>query len=371
MQLPIRGHPLHTRSLTLVVTHEADGRWHARGDVIDLRKVGFVPMMSDIQPAGIIHAMGIDLRIDPAARMIEEVAVEQPVVALEASGASRGECCRDPAPRLQAMQGETLDPDFLRRLSLAFGGALGCSHLLTLFQMMASALERALAQEASLPGGLREQRVAGERLYRRAVFLDGHETDDDVIELALQQSDFHTLPAAVVSGPFDRLAGEWDVRAFARVGSDMKLADVHAAERYRTHETLGSARFADRTERVEALSGGLIIPGLARRLFGLLSEAPEDGLLLEAMLQLAPGHIQVMAAVMDRWFARNASEVGAAGAGGEPRAQKPAGLPEVGNIGGMPDSCYMWRSGGALAGRGFGRGVRGALDDAGSEEQEN
>ena len=36
------------------VTHADDGRWHARGDVIDLRKNGFVPSSYDIQPAGVI-----------------------------------------------------------------------------------------------------------------------------------------------------------------------------------------------------------------------------------------------------------------------------------------------------------------------------
>jgi len=345
VQLPIAGHPLHTRSLTLAVTLGDDGAWHARGDVIDLRKVGFVPMMSDIQPAGIIHAMSIDLRVDPEARRIEDVAVDQPVVALEPSAASGGECCRDPAPLLQGMRGVALDEQFHGRLTETFGGAIGCSHLLTLFQMMAPALVRALDLESGLPPAERVARAAGERLFRRAVFVDGHEAADESIELGLQQSDFHTRPAAVVAGPFDRLSLEWDVRAFARVDSAMKLSGLQAAERTRTHETLGSAGWEDRTPRIASLAGAPIIPGLARRLLELLA-AREEGLLREALLQLAPAHIQVMAAVMDRWFARSGPD--AAG------AQR--GLPEVGSVGGMPDSCYMWRSGGALAGQGFGRG---------------
>ena len=64
MQLAIAGHPLHTRSLTLVISQREDGGWAARGDVIDLRKVGFVPMMAELQPAGIIHQMSIELGVD-------------------------------------------------------------------------------------------------------------------------------------------------------------------------------------------------------------------------------------------------------------------------------------------------------------------
>ena len=71
------------------------------------------------------------------------------------------------------------------------------------------------------------------------------------------------------------------------------------------------------------------------------------------MLQLAPGHIQVLAAIMDRWYA----EAGAASVSGR---EGGAELPEIGRIGGMQDSCYMWRKDGPLAAtRTFGRRVPG------------
>jgi hypothetical protein len=83
--------------------------------------------------------------------------------------------------------------------------------------------------------------------------------------------------------------------------------------------------------------------GLAKRLFGIFG-APEDRLLLDASLQLAPGYIQVMAAVMDRWLSQIV------------RRDPDAELPIVGGsrlaltnpIGGTPDSCYMWRSDGPM-----------------------
>jgi hypothetical protein len=332
--------------LSLVVSQRAGARWSARGDVLDLRKVGFVPMTSDIQPAGIIHQMSIDLGIDSASGEIERIEVEQPVVAIEPSPVSRGECCRDPADRLQALAGERIDAAFPKRLSGAFGGPLGCSHLLTLFQAMAAGIARARSLEKEFGERHGASRGEGERLFRRAVFVDGFEAADHSLTLALQQSDFHTRPDALCREPLDRLAGEWDVRAFARVeGPAMSLAQLELSERSRDGANVGSASWSDRSERLGALEGVPILPGLARRLFALLGDSEGDALLLDAMLQLAPAHVQVLAAVMDRWYAERGDASEASG-----KAARPADVPEVGSIGGMPDSCYMWRRDGPLTG---------------------
>ena len=341
MQLPVRGHPLHTRSLTLVVQLLADGRWHARGDVIDLRKVGFVPMLADIQPAGIIHQMSIDLEIDPATTRIDSLCVDQPVVAIEPSQGTRGECCRDPASRLQALAGERLDGAFARRLSGVFAGPLGCSHLLTLFQLMASGLQRAFVLESALGEGASAREV-GDRLFRRAAFVEGFEAEDESIEMAVQLADFHSLPLAPGAPPTQRLAGQWDARAFGRVaGPERGLSGLRLANRTRTRDTLTTAQWSDQSSRLAPLEGAPIMPGLARRLFELL-DAADDRLLLDACLQLAPGFIQVMAAVMDRWLAQGKQEV--------PSNQPAPGatMAEGGNVGGMSDSCYMWRAGSPL-----------------------
>ena len=71
-------------------------------------------------------------------------------------------------------------------------------------------------------------------------------------------------------------------------------------------------------------------------------DAPEDRLLLDATLQIAPGYIQVMAAVMDRWLSQPKPEAPV-----DEFAPKTT-LAEVG-VGGLPDSCYMWRADGPLA----------------------
>jgi hypothetical protein len=72
--------------------------------------------------------------------------------------------------------------------------------------------------------------------------------------------------------------------------------------------------------------------------FAGLGDGPAEALVRDALLQLAPAHIQVMASVADRWFAMAPS-------GARPRSKQG---PEVAALGGFPDSCYMWRGDGVL-----------------------
>jgi hypothetical protein len=342
VQLPVTGHPLHTRSLTVVVRHRDDGRLAARGVLNDLRKCGFVPMMHGLQPAGIIHQMSIDLALEPETLRIDSLETDQPFIAVEPSEWTGGECCRDPAVHLQALVGEPIDAAFPKKLSAAFGGPRGCSHLLTLFQLMASGLPRAVERERRLVAELGVERQPGERLFWRSGFLDGYEASDGAIELAVQLHDFHGRPHASVGRPLDRFQRHDEVRVFARVASPgLALEELRAFERIRERETLASAEWESRDAVVAPLAGAPIIPGLAGRIFGLLGDAPESEVLRDALLQLAPGQIQVLAAITDRWFVQaSESESGSAG--------DPAKGPPVGAIGGMTDSCWMWRREGVL-----------------------
>jgi hypothetical protein len=341
VQLPITGHPLHTRSLTVVLTRREDGRARARGVVNDLRKCGFVPLMHGLQPAGIIHQMSIDLVLDPASARIESLETDQPFVAIEPSTWTKGECCRDPAHHLDVLVGERIDADFPKKLSAAFGGPRGCSHMLTLFQLMAAVIPRALEREALLTGELGVERRPGERFFWRSCFVDGYEAEDDSLELAVQLHDFQGRPDALAERPLDRFQRQEEVRVFARVASpSLKITELHAFERIRERPTLATAEWRSRDADVAPLAGAPIIPGLAARIFGRLGEDPEARVLRDALLQLAPGLIQVMAAITDRWFAD---------AGKDPEtASDPVQGPPVGAIGGMTDSCWMWRRDGAL-----------------------
>ncbi len=341
VQLPVTGHPLHTRSLTVVFTQRDDGRVRVRGDVNDLRKSGFVPMPSGLQPAGIVHQMSIDLDVDSETRRIESIETAQPFVAVEPSAWSGGECCRDPAPRLQALVGEVLDAGFTKRLAAVFGGPRGCSHLLTLFQLMTSIVPRALDRESALQRALDAPRPCGERFFWRSLFLDGHEASDGTIELAVQLHDFHGRPDLGSKGGLERFERHDEVRLFAAVRlPSLAIREMRAAERMRDRRTLSTAAWTSHDAVVASLVGQPILPGLASRIFGALPDARGTEGLRDALLQLAPGYIQVMAAITERLF-RPADEDGAAGDGPTQAAAPP--------VGGMVDSCYVWRADGALA----------------------
>jgi len=341
-RLAARGQPLHTRSLTLVLRAAPEGGALVRGDIIDLRKTGFVPMPDGIQPAGIIHHMLIEARVS-ADRTLEELETSQPAVAVEPSALSGGECCRDPAPRLQALVGRRFDTEFAAALSKNFGGALGCSHLLTLFHLLASALPLAFEEEAAVLRESAAARRAGEWFFRRSVFVDGYEPEEGALQLAVQLADFHSRPEAAAANRLDHFAGQREVR----VGCDIDLGKVgirtlSALERTRTRDTLGSARWRDSSARLARFVGRPVMPGLGAALRGEFGSENESRLLLDALLQLAPGFVQCMPALTDRMVAQLARKPG--GASGEGRRP----IPDFLALGGATDSCYMWRAGGPL-----------------------
>jgi len=337
----VRGRPLHTRSLTVVVSRKSDTLWHARGDVIDLRKHGFVPMIDDIQPSGVIHMMSIELDFDPETLRIEQISVDQPFVAIEASEASGGECCRDPASKLLELRGDVFDAGFSKRLSSQFGGALGCSHLLTLFQLMGSTLPRAVELETERSLREKVRQPLGKCFFRRGVFVDGHERSDQTIDVAIQLADTHSRPIRAGGRPTERLELSHEVKAFIEIDRKrFRIQSLEARERQRSHETLGRAEWITHTDRVAELVGAPLIPGMAGRIFKLLTDETSLRPLRDLLLQLAPGFIQITAALMDEYFEkRERSEPGDSN-------EKPAEKPAVSSFGGNTNSCYMWREDG-------------------------
>jgi len=339
--LSITGVPLHTRSLTIVTTLREDGRWDVRGDVRAQRQCGFVPLTQDIQPPGILHPLTIAQVFDPETLRIDSLETAQPHVAIEPSERTGGECCRDPAPRLKALEGEVVDSAFAGKLSQHFGGALGCSHLLTLFFAMAAALPRAVAREREVAARRGEPRGVGERIFWRSIFIDGYETEDAGIELSVQLTDVHSRPHHAAETPLDRLDRQEEARVVARLDSPgFGVRRMQAAERLRELPSLADAAWHDRSDELATLVGQPIMPGFSRRVRDLLAAREDRALLRDALLQVAPGLIQVLAAITDRWFVR-ARSASAAGEGA-------ATSPPVGAIGGMVNSCYMWREGSPL-----------------------
>jgi len=302
--------------------------------VIDLRKNGFVPTHYAIQPSGIIHMMSIEIDFDPESLEMKSIAVDQPFVAIEPSAATGGECCRDPAPRLVDLEGECLDAGFTKRLSVHFGGPLGCSHLLTLFQLMASTIPRAAREEAER---LREEGIeneVGDRFYRRSLFLDGFERDRETIDVSIQLADTHSRPAPPDARITDRLRTSHEWKTLASIDRKrFKIKAFDAMERKRSADTLGSASWVSHQAIVSELIDAPLIPGLAGRLFKLLGPKAEFAPLLDSLLQLAPGFIQITAALMDERFEQRDET-----AEGEDPPR-----PAVSGVGGNTNSCYLWR----------------------------
>jgi len=320
----VSGEPLHTRMLTVELRSDEPGAVVARGQVIDLRKRGLVPVPGSLQLPGLIHHMALRVRVELPQRTVALLETEQAAVAFEPSEATGGESCRDPAAALQALVGRRLDGAFLPALSACFGGPRGCTHLLTLARLVASAAVRALDLEDASPG---PARPPGERFFRRSVSVDGFERPDRVMQLAVQLEDVHLARGAALES-LDRLAAQTEVRALATLDfATTALRELRLEERTRTRAAL-ALPFEDRSERVRELVGRPLMAGLGAELVTRFGGRPEDAPCLDALLALAPGYVQCVAAVSDLFL--------------------PGGPGPSASLGARPDSCFMWRSGGAL-----------------------
>jgi hypothetical protein len=330
MELEATGAPAHTRTLVVTLAQIAPGRIDASGAIVDVRKRGLVPMASDLQTAGVIHDMRVRAEIALPPPRITAVRVEQANIAFEPSLATGGECCRDPGPRIEALVGSPLDTDSQRRLAGALGGPLGCSHVLTLAQLLLSTAQTALAQDRERHGDA--ARPDGQRIFHRSLSVDGV-LGRDGLHLALQQADvlFAPIVPRADTEPLERLARRVEIRAHAEVDVDaMVLRSLRAAERESGRDAFYGA-WRDRSEPLSDLAGKSALAGMAPALFARLGERAADRPLLDALLNLAPTLIQCVPALMERWQSRPSA----------PRPGMMAG-------GGMVDSCYMWRRGGAL-----------------------
>jgi hypothetical protein len=234
--------------------------------------------------------------------------------------------------------GRRFDAAFAAGLSEVYGGPRGCSHLLTLFHLLASALPRALDLEQALGA---PARAPGERFFRRSVFVDGHEPAEGALALAVQLSDFHSMPAAGARERLDHFARQDEVRVLAAFDlAKVSIQELSACERSRTRETLAGAPWQERSAALAAFVGRPVMPGLGKALRAALGGEPEAALLLDALLQLAPGFVQCTPALVDSLVGRLGGRLAL--------AEGRRALPDFLATGGAADSCYMWRRGGPL-----------------------
>jgi hypothetical protein len=338
MHLAVKGHPLHSRALSVTLTQGAGGDLDVAAYVLDLRKRGVVPVAGDLQPAGVIHHMQLSAVVDPRTRVLSRISAAQPAVAFEPSATTGGESCRDPIGRIVALEGVQLGANYPRRLSEEIGGPRGCSHIFTLAQLVGSTIETALDRiDATADTAFR----VGERLFRRDVVFDGHEAEPGALELALQLTDLYCASAPEKARPMDRFGGLLEIRALMTVDvSKFLLTAITAAQRFRTLADLEHAEWQDRADAVSDLPGLFLFSGVSRELVTRFAGCPGDRPLLDALLMLAPAVIQCAGALSERWPAeakRSRSRMGTSG---------------------LTDSCYMWRREGAL-----GRAIQKELEE--------
>lgn len=336
------GQPLHTRTVAVSVFQDEPGVLRAEGEILDLRKAGWVPTGGTLQTAGFIHHMKLHLWVPLADGAITRVEVSQPHVPFEARPETGGESCRDVVPRLQALVGHSIEESFPRHLAGCFGGALGCSHLLTLAQAMGAVVPPALDRERAAG----QRRKAGETVASRAIFLDGFGTPEGGMGVQIQLSDFATRPVVEAATPFERLLRHAEVQTRADVDLEtMTIRAIEGVERIREGAAMRDDAWTDRSALLVPLVGGPALRGLAGTLFRHYGGHPDQRLLLDAMLQFAPGLIQCFAARTGQMLARVADARGHPPGGSDGGAPMPREL----GVGGTPDSCYVWRAGGVMA----------------------
>ncbi len=333
MNFALRGIPIHTRTLAVTLRHESSAEVGFAGYVLDLRKRGFVPVAGDLQGPGILHHMEVHGAIDRPSLALGRVAARMPTVAVEATPASRGESCRDLMARVEALGGTPLDAGYARRAGAEIGGPLGCSHVLTLVQLLGPTARWALAEDARLLGADLARRP-GERLFRRDIVVDAHASGKEVA-LFLQLNDLHLRPTAELARAPERFAAQLELRIAATLlFGEFRLTGLEIAERRRGAEDLETAPWVSRPDRAEPLCGISLRPGVTGEILRRFPSPDGDQPLLDGLLMLAPAAVQCFASFVDTWTM-------IPGARGEPFEG-----------GGFPDSCYMWRRGGAFGTRG-------------------
>lgn len=334
MLLDVTGHPLASRLLQVEIATAPAGRWALRGELADLRKCGFVPVAGHLQTSGLVHHMRVRATLDPERRVLEEISAEMPRVALEPSDVTGGESCRDPIRRIEALAGLTLEEAFPRGLSAAIGGPLGCSHVLALARLVGASARAALAFEASAVTDPPDARPAGDRVFARSLVLDGFDDGRGAIVLATQLTDLHGSPAPSLAPPMDRFAGEseWRIQAIARVDS-AELGSLEGHVRRRNPATVASAGWESLGARLEPLVGHSLLRDFAARCFEAIGDDADLGGGLDALLQVAPFFLQCLGSLSEAWPAASQQQRAIVGTGG------------------LPDTCYMWRSEGVLGRR--------------------
>jgi hypothetical protein len=330
MRPAVHGEPVHTRALGASMALADDGTVHVAGSLLDLRTRGFLPVGGSMQGMGIIHHMELAWVVDPGTLTVRSFEPAQPTVAFEATPETGGESCRQPMDAVRALAGTRLGEGFARTLREAIGGALGCSHILTLAFFLDGAVRAGLARDrAASPE--RWASMSPGTITRRDLVFDAHEVDDGHVEVVVRFGDLDWNDASPTALAPDRFRRHHELAATVDV--DLwpgEIRQVAGAERERTPASFAESEWIDRGGLLEALAGTGLARGAAGEIMRRLGDEPGAAPWRDALLQLAPALVQCRAAHPDAWH------------------DKVRRTPRHPGLTAIPDSCWMWRRGGAL-----------------------
>ena len=330
MSFDVTGEPIHTRCLAVVLVQGEGDSVGFRADILDLRKGGLMALAGRITMAGIIHKMELHGRFDATTGELQQLSWDQSHVMHEPNVASRGECCRDPMERLNALVGTRLGDGFPADLKRSFGGPLGCTHVNTLFQELSAFVARFKARRQAGAGPAAERHEVGERLASRSLFFDAFFSEEHAATSALSVRLADLFYAPLDEQGSEVLAEHLEVRLRAEVElAGWRIRTLEGRERARQGPSCDVAPWQDRSAELREFADQSLGGGMARRCLERFAERPADARLLSALLGLGPGMTQVGAAVSDTLApATRARPAG-------------AGLPG-------PGPCYLLRAGGPL-----------------------
>jgi hypothetical protein len=326
MRLELEGEPVHIRAQSVQVALRPDGLLDARGSLLDLRTRGFLPVGGSMQGMGIIHHMELAWVVDAAGGIVREWRPAQPTVAFEATPETAGESCRDPVDRVASLHDVPLGAALSAGLRDGAGGPAGCSHLVTLGLFMDAAVRAGLARRPPLAAS-GDQRP----LWRRDLVFDGHERSGGRVAVGMRQGDLDWNDRGTDALAPERFALHHELAA--RIDVDLwpgTLLAISGAERRRSATEFAGVAWTDRDALVAPLAGIGLVRGAAGAITQALGGSADVTPWRDALVMLPPALVQCRAAHPDAWH------------------EKVRGTPRHPGLTALPDSCWMWRRGGAL-----------------------
>jgi hypothetical protein len=326
MRLDLDGEPVHTRAESVSVSIRPDGKLEARGSLLDLRTRGFLPIGGSMQGMGIIHHMELGWIVDAHTGVVEQWRPAQPTVAFEATAETAGESCRDLAERVASVGAVPLGSALSSRLRERTGGPLGCSHLVTLALFMDAAVRAGLDRRPAASSS-----AAPRPLWRRDLVFDAHERPGDGIVVGMRLGDLDWNERGADALAPERFASHHELAA--RIEVDLwpgTLRGIAGAERCRTAAGFADAGWTDRDAFLAPLAGTGLVRGAAGEITQRLGNEPASRPWRDALVMLPAALVQCRAAHPDAWHDKVRDT-----------ARHPG-------LTALPDSCYMWRRGGAL-----------------------